>query len=166
MWQNYDKAKDFAWPTNEVGVTIPLNGQSAAEKWTGISFQRSEVAVKNVSDGTSNTYLIGERFIDPEDYETGKDGGDNETWCTGFNNDNFRMGFDPPAQDRADLPYKVCQGNIFGSTHAAGWFCSFCDGHVELMSYDMDLPVHRGNANRADEGSPLATKPGCPSGGF
>ena len=25
--------------------------------------------------------------------------GDNETWCTGYNNDNFRSTFAPPVQD-------------------------------------------------------------------
>ena len=164
--QNYDSAINFRWPTDEVGSTIPINNISPQEKWTGVSFQRSEVGIKNVPDGTSRTYLIGEKFLDPDDYETGLDGADNETWCTGFNNDNFRLAFDPPAQDRAGLPYNVCQGNIYGSTHPAGWFVSWCDGHVEIMAFDIDLQVHRGNANRADEGQPIATAPGCPDGGI
>jgi prepilin-type N-terminal cleavage/methylation domain-containing protein len=159
---NHDTAKNFKWPTDEVGATIP----QAVEKWTGVSFQRSEVGIKHLADGTSQTYLIGEKFLDPDQYETGMDGADNETWCTGFNNDNFRLAFDPPAQDRVGLPNNVCKGNIYGSVHPAGWFVSFCDGHVEMMSFDIDLQVHRGNANRADAGRPIATPAGCPNGGF
>jgi prepilin-type N-terminal cleavage/methylation domain-containing protein len=165
---NHDSAKTFRWATDEVGVTIPMNpSQLPEEKWTGISFQRSEVGINHVTDGTSQTYLIGEKFLDPDDYETGLDGADNETWCTGFNNDNFRLAFDPPAQDRAGLPLgKVCQGNIYGSAHPAGWFVSWCDGHVEMLTFDLELQVHRGSANRADEGQPITSAATCPNGGY
>jgi hypothetical protein len=57
---------------------------------TGVSYERSKVATRHVLDGLSATYLIGERYIPHADYESGLNGGDNETWCTGFNNDNYR----------------------------------------------------------------------------
>ena len=165
--QNYNSAAIFNWPTSELGWTIPTGGNPRVQRYTGISFQRSEVGIKHVTDGTSRTYLIGERFLDIADYETGRDGGDNETWCTGFNNDNFRMAFDPPAQDRViAASILCCQGNIFGSAHSGGWFVSWCDGHVESIGYDIDLQVHRANANRADDGQPNTTPPKCPGGGF
>jgi len=164
--QNYVSAATFKWPTNEVGGTILTNGDPSEQLYTGVSFQRSEVGVKHITDGASHTYLIGERFLDPDDYETGRDGGDNETWCTGFNNDNFRTAFDPPAQDRHIQASLCCQGNIFGSVHPVGWFVSWCDGHVELMNYDIDLQVHRANANRGDDGQPNTTPAKCPNGGF
>ena len=63
---------------------------TASNFLTGVSFQRSEVKIKHLTDGTSHTYIIGEKYINPNHYETGPDGADNETWCTGFNNDNFR----------------------------------------------------------------------------
>jgi hypothetical protein len=77
--------------------------------------------------------------------------GDNETWCTGFNNDNFRAAFDSPEQDQAGVQYQ----KRFGSAHSAGWFVSWCDGHVSMETFDIDKQVHRGNANRADEGNPF-----------
>jgi prepilin-type N-terminal cleavage/methylation domain-containing protein len=164
---NYDLvAPDkFTWFTTELGngVSPPF---APGPRYTGVSFQRSEVGMKHITDGTSRTYLIGERFIDPTKYETGSAGGDNETWCTGYNNDNFRTGFDPPAHDRPGLPYHPCQDNIFGGAHTAGWFVSWCDGHVESINYDIDLQVHRANSNRADNGQPNSRPANCPNGGI
>jgi len=153
---NYDVATNFLWAWNPQGQPLKPTSPNVPEyTWrdvlSGISFQRSEVSIQHVSDGTTHTYLIGERYINPDDYETGIDGADNETWCTGFNNDNFRCGFDLPELDRAGIAHS----NRFGSAHPAGWFVSWCDGHVELMSFDVEKLVHRGNANRADEGRPF-----------
>jgi prepilin-type N-terminal cleavage/methylation domain-containing protein len=164
--QNYASAAIFKWATDEVGWTNPTNGDPPLQRFTGVSFQRSEVGIKHITDGASNTYLIGERYIDTDRYETGKDGGDNETWCTGFNNDNFRTAFDPPALDRHVVAELCCQGNIFGSAHPSGLLMSWCDGHVDSIGYDVDLQVHRASANRNDEGRPNTTPPKCPNGGF
>jgi prepilin-type processing-associated H-X9-DG protein len=136
---------------------------------TGISSQRSKIGIKHVTDGTANTYLIGEKFLMPAKYETGDDAGDNETWCTGFNNDNYRFAYDPPARDFDPRNIRECTRQIFGSAHDAGFHMSWCDGHVSMLSYDIELLVHRGNANRADDGEPLQLTapyaPVCPSGG-
>jgi prepilin-type N-terminal cleavage/methylation domain-containing protein len=157
---NHAGANNFAWQYNSDGYlrNPPANYNEATANTgnppgilTGVSFVRSEVGIKNVADGTSMTYLIGEKYMNPVDYETGWDPGDNETWCTGFNNDNFRTAFDPPLQDR---PALVAQ-NRFGSNHATGWYASWCDGHVEYLSFDIDQFVHRGNANRSDGGRPF-----------
>ena len=48
----------------------------------------------------------------------------------------------------------VASATRFGSAHSGGWYAVFCDGHVELVSFDIDLAVHKANANRADEGRP------------
>ncbi len=126
---------------------------------TGISFQRSEVAIKHISDGTTHTYLIGEKFIRPIHYETGRDEGDNETWCTGYNNDNFRSAYVPPARDtdidEFRVPYAgdntLYRGrHIFGSVHSAGLNMSYCDGHVDTVTFDIDPYLHRSQGNRRD----------------
>ena len=44
----------------------------------GIVFAGSLVKVSDVTDGTTKTYLLGEKTIDPDYYATGQDGGDNE----------------------------------------------------------------------------------------
>ncbi len=116
--------------------------------FTGISFQRSEVGVRHVTDGTSKTYFCGEKYLDPQKFEdySDPDTGNNETWCTGHNNDNFRTTASPPKQDEGGYE----DGNRFGSAHNSVWNVAFCDGHVEAISYDIDPLVHRYNGNRKD----------------
>ena len=116
------------------------------DQLTGVGFQRSEVGIRHITDGTSNTYLIGEKYLDPLNYETGLDNADNETWCTGYNNDNFRNAFSLPLQDQPGLADQF----RFGSAHPGVWHMAFSDGHVESLSFDIELEVHRANANRLD----------------
>jgi prepilin-type N-terminal cleavage/methylation domain-containing protein len=128
---------------NYANIVSPLTG---AIEYNGVSFERSEVSLKHVTDGSSNTYLIGEKYLISSQYETGTDSADNETWCSGFNNDNFRSAHDLPQPDRSDFSSDL----IFGSAHSAGFYMARCDGSVDLVSYDIDLKVHQAGGNRAD----------------
>jgi prepilin-type processing-associated H-X9-DG protein len=143
---NFDRLDQ--WPTDPWGLGKP--NVNPREQYTGVCFQRSEVGIKHITDGTSNTYLIGEKYLNPTAYETGTDPGDNETWATGFNNDVNRCSNELPLQDNPS----VTSQSRFGSPHAAGFYAAFCDGHVESVSFDVALTVHRANGNRADGGSP------------
>jgi prepilin-type N-terminal cleavage/methylation domain-containing protein/prepilin-type processing-associated H-X9-DG protein len=134
-----------------IGETGQLNPNLAGydpnrPKLTGISFQRSEVGIQHVTDGTSKTYLAGEKYLDPSLFGSFEDTGDNETWCTGHNNDNYRTTDLQPLQD----VYGLEKGNEFGSAHNSVFYMAFCDGHVEAISYDIELLVHKLNGNRED----------------
>ena len=39
----------------------------------GICTQRSQVKMGDITDGTRNTYLVGEKYLDPDYYFTGND---------------------------------------------------------------------------------------------
>lgn len=136
--------KQFPWCT--AGTTGKVRPVGCSEEINGISFERSEIATQHITDGTSKTYLCGEKYLNPLDYETGLDSGDNETWCTGYNDDNFRSAIDLPKQDRPGLSDSL----VFGSVHSSGCNMAYCDGHVEFISYDIDLAVHQANGNRMD----------------
>jgi prepilin-type N-terminal cleavage/methylation domain-containing protein/prepilin-type processing-associated H-X9-DG protein len=151
----------------DVAATWTANGtwgseqQQYKDQLTGISYERSEVGIRQISDGTTNTYLIGEKHIYYDDYLTGKDRGDNETWCTGFNNDNFRTtarnngaAEAVPYPDGTKIP--AGDGNVyrFGSPHSGGVNMSMCDGSVTTISFDIDWMVHRDLGNRED-GNPV-----------
>lgn len=136
------------WCSSKTGKK--LDNCLSVTELNGISFQRSEVAIKHVTDGTSSTYLLGEKYLNPLDYATGLDGGDNETWCTGYNNDNFRNGFYPPERDSPDRPRTIEYVMKFGSAHPSSFHMAYCDGHVEGVAFDVDPYVHRGACNRQD----------------
>jgi len=142
------------WNLDETGNQLPTENpprQYEQPLMSGISFERSQIAIRHVSDGTSNTYLVGEKYLNPNNYETGSDPSDNETWCTGSNNDVYRTAIDPPLADRAGLQNTW----VFGSAHPSGMHMSYCDGHVDTLNYDIGAVLHRQNAHRADGGRPL-----------
>jgi hypothetical protein len=63
-------------------------------------YQRSRVKLKGILRGTSNTYLVGERYLNPANYYNGADGADNEVMYVGFDNDVYRdASVGPPMWD-------------------------------------------------------------------
>jgi prepilin-type N-terminal cleavage/methylation domain-containing protein/prepilin-type processing-associated H-X9-DG protein len=131
---DYSSAATFAWPS--------YSGYS------GVCFQRSEVKICDIKDGTSNTYLVGEKHMSPDWYTTGQDGGDNQYMLQGFDRDVCRWGnaVYRPHQDTpgAEQPF------IFGSAHSNGFHIAFCDGSVQLINYAIDGVAHARLANRKD----------------
>lgn len=122
---------------------------------SGISYERSTVAIRQITAGLTNTYLIGERFIPSEHYNTGWHIGDNETWCTGFNNDNYRRTGRLVGREIVEsMPIPDTATNIaedwgrFGSAHSGIWNVAHCDGSVAGMTYDLDWRIHRDAGNR------------------
>ena len=59
---------------------------------TGVIYSASQVSLESVTDGASNTYLLGEKYLDPDDYANGADLGDNENAYMGDNEDISRWG--------------------------------------------------------------------------
>ncbi len=139
---------NFHWPD-----LSGLKGAYAGH--TGISFMRSQITLAHVRDGASNTYLVGEKYIQADLYATGTDLGDNHPWTASHNNDTVRWTYynanNPdasltPMQDRAG----VLEFSRFGSAHAGGCYLSFCDGSVRLISYSIDARTHANLGNRRD----------------
>jgi prepilin-type N-terminal cleavage/methylation domain-containing protein/prepilin-type processing-associated H-X9-DG protein len=129
-------------------AAVPGFGWANPNNYDGVFYQRSEMPLTHITRGTSNTYMIGEKYLDPNNYINGSDAGDNETMHTGFNNDVNRCSFDLPMQDRRGSagitePYKR-----WGSAHPSGLNMAYCDGSVRLVSYTVDITVHRAEGSR------------------
>ena len=111
--------------------------------WTGVIYQRSETRITDVTNGTSNTYLLGEKYLQPEHYKDGQDGSDNEHMYIGADNDLNRIVFCTATQYRPVQDKKgYSNTKIFGSAHVGAFNMLYCDGRVEAVSYDVDPAVH------------------------
>lgn len=139
-------------------------------KWaqcqSGIMYYRSKLKVSRISDGGSNTYLAGEKYMPADGYEgtnsTSEPGftyGDNQSMYTGYEWDNHRVAWNPDHvgdpedfQPRPDTP--GFPGGFptrpFGSAHPSTFHMVFCDGSVHSINYDIDPMAHRNLANRFD----------------
>jgi hypothetical protein len=137
---------------------------------TGITFQRSEVKIAQITDGTTHTLMLGEKFLNPDFYLTGQDPADDQGLFSGhdrdFNRYTYGMGggsFEaqqaaasdvrtriiPPTQDRPGVSDGVWNWT-FGSAHAANFNVVMCDGAVTSVDYDVDLDVWRLMGGRDD----------------
>ena len=105
----------------------------------GVCYLCSQVTLEMIHDGASNTYMVGEKYLNPYAYFNGQDGADNESLYSGFNNDNHRSGYGwTPLQDR----YGYANCDTFGSAHSGSFNMVFCDGSVHGIAYAINLTVH------------------------
>jgi prepilin-type N-terminal cleavage/methylation domain-containing protein len=131
------------WPDPENPKTCT---NCEGQIYNGVCHLRSELRIAEITDGTSNTYFIGEKYLRTQSYggsplkddQNTYDTGDNETIFTGFNRDYQRSSVEPPQQDRPGL----VRDYIWGSAHSAVFNMSMCDGSVRSISYDIDPDVH------------------------
>ena len=170
-------AGEEAGPSNEAVV----DGGQWGRRWgydpenpnyreqNGISHQRSEVTIAQITDGTSATLMLGEKFLNPDNYLTGEDPADDQGLFSGhdrdFNRYTFGMGAGdgdihraassddprriiPPLADRAGLGERNWN---FGSAHPGGFNVVMCDGSVQTMQFDIDLEVWRVMGGRDDD---------------
>ena len=117
-------------------------------------FFRSQVTVADVRDGSSNTFLAGEKYLPPDSYTTGKDFGDTWSMFEGHH-DNVVRWCDPRllsvCQPRQDIVGDTVYTHTeFGSAHADSFNMAFCDGSVRAIGYTIDVTTCGRLANRAD----------------
>jgi prepilin-type N-terminal cleavage/methylation domain-containing protein len=129
------------------------------EGMTGVIFQRSEIKLREITDGTTHTYLLGEKNVDPDHYEDGIPGNDDQSMYNGYDKDNLRAAdvwvagsenkgqpIRPPVPDTAGVLYDWS----FGGPHPTGWVALFCDGSVRFLPFDMAPGLHQNFGTRND----------------
>jgi prepilin-type N-terminal cleavage/methylation domain-containing protein/prepilin-type processing-associated H-X9-DG protein len=122
------------------------NGFANMISSNGISHQRSSVNFARILDGTSNTYMVGEKYLNPEHYQTGLDFGDDHSFFAGDDFDMHAWTDNPPMKDRRGF----ADFWRFGSNHSSGFNVAFCDGSVRHVTYTVDSNVHRLLGNTRD----------------
>jgi type II secretory pathway pseudopilin PulG len=141
----------------------------APVKFSGISHLRIGATLKSITDGTSKTYLVGEKYIDSNSYMTGTSLGDNESLYSGYCTDLHRFAggienakhslspYAAPIHDRNIAENGIPAIARFGSAHLAGFNMVNCDGSIHFSSYDVDPEIHLRAGHRSDAGAPLAS---------
>lgn len=116
----------------------------------GIFFLNASVDYEQVSDGTSNTIFIGEKFTDRQ-----QDLG----WMSGTRwtlrntgpainaNKSKTWGAEPTADQEVSDPLTV---GGFGSYHPGGGNFAFGDGHVRFLAETIDVATYQQLGHRAD----------------
>ena len=138
---------DYAMNGGSLHGPPPLNQPDRDDIMSndGIWAVEKRVKFKDISDGTSTTYLVGEKIMDPLEYITGRDSLDINPMVGGDIPNNYvrLAGTEaPPAQDSG-----ACEScHQFGSAHAAAWNVVMADGSVRSIAYSMDIRNHRAYA--------------------
>jgi len=135
----------------------PADGQTKnwMVKIRGVVFQAFEYKFKQIIDGTSKTYMVGEKYLMPEEYSLSanerpnlKDFGDDQSCWSGDDLDTTRNADHtlPPAQDQPGLELWYS----FGSAHPSVFQMAMCDASVHSISYDIDPVTHERLGDRRD----------------
>jgi prepilin-type N-terminal cleavage/methylation domain-containing protein/prepilin-type processing-associated H-X9-DG protein len=130
------------------------NGTYHFPDWTtatGICHTRSQLRMNMITDGTSNTYLVGEKYLSRDYYASGASLGDDQGPYISDERDSMRWAaiggsYLAPKQDGRgdDLTFS------FGSAHSGGMQMALADGSVRGIAYSITEVVHRRLCNRSD----------------
>jgi hypothetical protein len=122
---------DQTTTTGEPGAALGNGNNGVLVRRPGGGGNRtSSVKLASITDGTSNTLLVGEKRLRPE--KLGQlQAHDDQGYTAGWDRDEVCWATIPPDQDRKgeDGYYQ------FGSAHAAGFNAVFVDGSVHFISY-------------------------------
>jgi prepilin-type N-terminal cleavage/methylation domain-containing protein/prepilin-type processing-associated H-X9-DG protein len=128
---NAGTTTDLTSTTGEPGAALGNGNNGVVVRRPGGGGNRtSSVKVASISDGTSNTLMLGEKRLRPE--LVGQlQLHDDQGYTAGWDRDEVCWATIPPAQDRhgEDGYYQ------FGSAHPAGFNAVFVDGSVHFISY-------------------------------
>jgi prepilin-type N-terminal cleavage/methylation domain-containing protein/prepilin-type processing-associated H-X9-DG protein len=104
------------------------------------------VKYANITDGSSNTIVIGERNYNKSGLISAYNAWDeNNGFVDGYDWDTIRWSYAVPIPDRNDNSYYSEQ---FGSSHPGGAQFVFADGSVRLISYGVSLQVFQAVSSR------------------
>lgn len=146
----------YDWPFEPPNKNIPQSG---------ISYGRSTIKLQQITDGTSHTAMVGEKYVNSDHYLDGGDTADDQNLYTGHDRDMAGYTYlqikakkdipyseaNPlhainPLQDRPGASYNF----RFGSAHPSGLHMAFCDGSIRFIGYDVTTRVFALMGGRED----------------
>jgi len=139
-----------------------FNNFFANKSFDGIFTERSITEIRQITDGLSHTYLVGEKYLDSRTYVSGTDGADNNSLFQGYDWDTIRWAWakdtkKTPQENapRHDAPATSDKNTWprFGGSHPTTFNMVMCDGSVHTISYEIKPQVHEYLANRHDRKS-------------
>ncbi len=127
---------------------------------TGVCYPQSTTKLTDITDGAANTYLVGEKPMLPDLYETIQHPNDDQSMYAGYDWDTIRFADEqhrlmpdhriPVSSKDPNYQYDTYLQHCYGSAHPACCHFVFCDGSVHGISYDIDPVTHTRLANCAD----------------
>jgi prepilin-type N-terminal cleavage/methylation domain-containing protein len=123
--------------------------QQIREHLNGITHERSEVKLAQITDGTSKTLLVSEKYINAWAYETTNledMQADDSCMYQGNDFDTIRWTGQSllPLQDTPG----ITRDYTFGSAHPAAMNAVFVDGSLRTIAYDIDPVVYEAYGSR------------------
>jgi prepilin-type N-terminal cleavage/methylation domain-containing protein len=143
------KGPALSYLTGPDSAVETFHASGTLMKHNGATFIRSEVKAAHILDGTSKSYLLGERYLHFTSYETSV-GDDDQSWDSGYDWDVNRWSNAIPLFDQG-IGSTSSSAN-FGSAHLATFNMAFCDGTVRAIPYEIDPAVHSSLGARNDGG--------------
>jgi prepilin-type N-terminal cleavage/methylation domain-containing protein len=106
------------------------------------------ISFPQIVDGSSNTFVIGEKRLNPSEYQTGA-WHDDVGWTGGWDPDILRSTVCEFGPDEDTTDQRA--GFRFGAAHASGMNTGFADASVRTINYDIELEILNRLAHRSDE---------------
>jgi len=134
------------WPSS----ANPLPGSNGTYRGIIVRYttKKERITFASISDGATNTLLIGEKRLNILNYDGG-DWHDDQGWTDGWDPDVVRYTYCSPQRD----PPSGVSGYEFGGVHPAGMSALMGDGSVRTISYSIDPVIFNRLGDRQDGGT-------------
>lgn len=149
---------------------LSTNAATGIQQGRTLVNSQGNVKIASITDGTSKTFMIAEKYVRVDNYEAGdaQRNSDDRGWYDGWDADAMRMACFTPINDADPIGFRTDVANYFaddpahypwnnsynvyhfGSAHISGINSVYADGSVHSIRYDVDPVVSNSLAARND----------------